>query len=256
VRRGAFQNPLSCREEATMSPEMQSLLELSELDAKLRGVTMRREERQRAVAEAEKAVAEAEATCGTKREEARTLQREADALNLDMKTAEGEVSKLEDQQRTAKSNKEYDIFKREIEAAKEKKSGLEDGVLERLERIDAIEAEEKAARDTLAEAKKALEKARAEAAAAEKEIVSEESGHKTKRDALATKLDPELRHTYERLLGQRKDSAMAKVVNGVCSKCSRKITRQMEAMLDIGQEIIQCMSCNRILYVDETASVP
>jgi predicted nucleic acid-binding Zn-ribbon protein len=239
-----------------MNPELQNLRALSELDSKLRSVALQRSEKQKAVEEARSLVADAEAQCAAKRDEAKALQREADALNVEVKGIEENVAKLSGQQLQAKSNKEYDVFKREIEAAKQKQSELEDGVLERLERIDALQAEEKAAQGRLKEAKKALETAEASAAAAEKEITSQESGLREKREAAASVIDAELRHAYERLLEQRKDSAMAKVVGGVCSMCSRKITRQMEAMLDIGQEIVRCMSCNRILYLDESAESP
>lgn len=237
-----------------MNPLQQNLRDLSALDTKLKRVANRRDEMQQAIAKAEAAVADAEATCNARRDEAKAMQREADAMNLEVKSVEGEVQKLENQQRMAKSNKEYDIFKREIEAAKGKVGGLEDGVLERLERMDALRAEEKAAQALLQEAKKALAAATAEASDAESGIAAEEKDLSTQRAEVAAKIEPELRHRYERLLEQRKDSAMAVVAGGVCSRCSRRITRQMEAMLDVGTEIVYCMSCSRILYTDESVS--
>jgi predicted nucleic acid-binding Zn-ribbon protein len=239
-----------------MNSELQHLRALSELDSRLRAVTLQRSEKQKAVDATRTAVAAAEARCGATRDQVKALQREADAQNVDVKAVEETIAKLSGQQLQAKSNKEYDVFKREIEAAKQQKSELEDGVLERLERIDALQAEQEAAQALLKEAQKALDAAQADAAAAEKDIVAVEGGLHEKREAAAALIDPELRHAYEKLLEQRKDSAMAKVVGGVCSMCSRKITRQMEAMLDVGQEIVRCMSCSRILYLDESAESP
>jgi len=236
-----------------MNPVMQTLRDLSDLDTQLRMVARRRDEKIAAEAEAEQGVVEADATCAAKKDEVAKLQKEADAMNLEVKSHEDNIAKIEDQQRKAKSNKEYDIFKREIEAAKEKISVLEDGVLERLERIDAVRVEEKAAQEKLDAAKKTLAAAKKDLAEAEKSISGEEEKLNAQRTEVADKLDPELRHTYERLLNQRKDTALALVRGGVCTLCMRKITRQMEAMLDIGEEIVTCMSCARILYVDETS---
>jgi predicted nucleic acid-binding Zn-ribbon protein len=202
------------------------------------------------------ALAEAESAVGSKRDEIRALQKEADAMNLDVKATEAELAKLELQQLQAKSNKEYDIFKREIEAAKQKESTLEDGVLERLEHIDGKLAEQRQAESRVQVARKALDAAKGEAAGAESAVLAEEAALKKSRGEKIQNVEPELRYTYEQILKQRKDTAIASAVGGVCSRCSRKITRQMEAMLDFGQEVVQCMSCSRILYVDETSATP
>ena len=70
-----------------------------------------------------------------------------------------------------------------------------------------------------------------------------------------SKLDEETRRLYEALLAQR-GSAIAKVQGGSCSACARKLTLQMEVLMDKGEEIVRCMSCLRILYLEDGDAGP
>jgi predicted nucleic acid-binding Zn-ribbon protein len=239
-----------------MNVDLQRMLDLSRLDASLRGIAERRREREATVRAAEESLADAESLISTKHEEAKAVLRDADRLNLDVKSSEVELRKLEDQRAGAKSNKEYEILSKQIQAAEEKRGGLEDEVLERFERADALAAEERAGKARAEEARRALEEARRAAAAAEAEIAQEEARLKSERGSTAELLDPEDRRLYEKLLEQRVDSAVAMVVDGSCQCCARKITPQMENLLDIGKDIVQCMSCRRILFLDEGNLTP
>lgn len=239
-----------------MNPVIARLKELASLDGKLHTISDRRRAQEEAVAAAEAALAEAEGLVGDRHDEIKRLRKEADELNLEVRSAEAEVERLAGQLRMAKSNKEYEVLKREVDAAEEKKSGFEDGVLERLERVDVVLEGEAAARAAGDAARASLEAARGDLAALEEELAGDEAALTESREATVSGLDPETRHLYEALLVQRGDSALAKVKDGSCSACARKLSAQMEVLIDTGEEIVQCMSCRRILYLDDGEAGP
>ncbi len=234
-----------------MKQRIRNLRDLSFLDAALRGLAERREMKLRAISDAQAALAEAESSVASKRDEKGKLQREADAMGLDVRSVEEHIAKLEGQRNAAKSNKEYEVFTREIDAEKKKMSGLEDEVLARLERTDVLTEQEKAARVSVGEATDALEAVREDLAKAEGELSSEEADLGAKRGELASRIDADDLHLYGRIREMRKGPAVSAIEDGSCSACARRLTPQLENLVTIGNDLVQCMSCSRILYGGE-----
>jgi len=131
-----------------MNPALVHLKHLAALDEKLKRIRARRRKQEEGISAARSGLDEASAHLCSRDEEIVRLQKEADALNLEVRTAEGEVERLSSQLITAKSNKEYDVLNREVQAAEATKGEHEDAVLERLEQGDAM-VEEKAAAQSL-----------------------------------------------------------------------------------------------------------
>lgn len=233
------------------NPALALLTDLASLDEKLQRIDKRRREQEDAVRAAESALAAAGAHLADRHEEIMRLRKEADGLNLEVGAADSDIERLQGQLLAAKSNKEYGILRRGLDAAKEKRSGFEDEVLERLERADVIAEEEAAAKTALEEAGRGLEEKSRAAASVEAELAKDEASLRREREGVDSKLDQETRHLYDRLLEHRHDSAMARVVDGVCSACSRKLTPQLENLVAIGEEIVQCMGCQRVFYLDD-----
>jgi hypothetical protein len=234
-----------------MNPTLKTLRELAEIDRALARVRERRRRKLERVRSAEEDLARARSAVSSHREVISRLKREADELNLELKSAESEIARLEAQRSGAKSNKEYEILTKEIRAAAAKKSELEDGVLERLEEVDSLAEEERSARAAVEEAERALEDQKKAREAAEAGLAGEEEALAERRNGVASGLDPEDLTLYERLLAQRGDSALARVVDGACSACARKLTAQLDNLVSSGDEVVQCMSCRRILYLDD-----
>jgi len=239
-----------------MDDAMKIMRRLGKFDTQLRAIAERRAREEQVLAAAERELAEAEAGSSSRREEIKRLQKEADALNLEVKSSEGVVEKLDGQLRTAKSNKEYAILRRELDAAKGKMSDIETEVLVRLERIDEIHGEEKAAAARIEESAGRLKAVRGAVSAVTGKLDAEAAGLRDEREAVASGLDAEDRRLYEGILNQRGDSAIAFVSDGSCSACARKITPQVENLLSLGKEIVHCMSCRRILFLGEDADKP
>ena len=72
---------------------------------------------------------------------------------------------------------------------------------------------------------------------------------RSERQALVSRLDDEIHKKYERILHNKRDHAMAEVVEHTCTGCRMGVTKQNLARLIGGKEIIQCPNCMRILYL-------
>ncbi len=94
----------------------------------------------RAVIIAEKQVAQAEQSIEEQKQLIKTTRKSADDLNLKLKTKEAELAKLQGQLNTASSNKEYDITKSQIEAAKTSRAQMEETAFAAMEEIDTAQA--------------------------------------------------------------------------------------------------------------------
>ncbi len=227
------------------------LRQIAALDVKLLALAKRRASSLEAVASAESASEDAKARLADRQGEVKRLRKEADGVNLDVAAVDQDIARLDGQLLGAKSNKEYEILTREIAAEKAKRSKFEDKGLEHLESADRIADEERAAGAAVEQSKSCLDEEKTAAAAVEAEVAGKEGGLTRERDAVMPRLNDEIRSVYERVLAQRKDSAMAKVVDGVCGGCARKLSPQMDNLVSVGQEVVQCMSCQRILYIGE-----
>ena len=72
-----------------------------------------------------------------------------------------------------------------------------------------------------------------------------------RRGEVAARIDPDDLTLYDRIRQMRKGSAVTAVMAGTCRACARRLTPQLENLVMIGNDLVQCMSCSRILYIDD-----
>ena len=88
-------------------------------------------------------------------------------------------------------------------------------------------------------------------------VESELSVAKTKQEDLQGKrearmssdLDPQTLELYERLLVARGGEALAVLDGGVCQSCYMQVPPNLTIQLARGDRVIQCSSCDRIMYL-------
>ena len=80
------------------------------------------------------------------------------------------------------------------------------------------------------------------------------AGLEEKKDAIATGIDSELMGVYTKLSGRGNGQAVASVNGGVCGGCNMTLTSQTISELIKGDEIVRCMMCGRILYLQDEES--
>ena len=231
-----------------MSPLLERLIKLQEIET-------RAAESQKRIAEAPLLIAALDARLNAARDAlAAAKQAVADnqagrrTLDRDLIAAQQRLSKYKEQLMAVKTNDEYHAMQHQIAAA-----DAEVGRIEELVIINMVEADETAARLKAAEASMtkdeallARERSALEADVSDKRTVLEQTARD--RSALVPEIDGASRDLFERVLKARQGIAVAKAVEGHCSICHVRLRPQVYHLIVRNEEIVQCDSCQRILY--------
>ena len=94
-------------------------------------------------------------------------------------------------------------------------------------------------------------KARDRTAADQKEM----DGLSQDRAKILTEMTPTVAREYERIRKGRAGVAIAEVLGGRCSKCNMSVRPALLQQLKLGDTIMVCESCKRMLYVNPPKSV-
>jgi predicted nucleic acid-binding Zn-ribbon protein len=139
-------------------------------------------------------------------------------------------------------------MQKEIEFAQHEVRAYEDKILERMLEADDLTAAVKRAEAESAAEQKAVEADR-KAYAAELTDVRESLERITsERAELVRALSPPVLATFELVAKRRNGIAVAEAREGVCSICHVRLRPQVFNMVRRNDEIVQCDSCQRILY--------
>ncbi|MEI8375315.1 MAG: phospholipase [Planctomycetota bacterium] len=184
------------------------------------------------------------------REELKTMRKNLDQQQLQMKSNEQKIKDLDTKLNTAATNREYQILKDQIAADKMANSVLEDEIIEMMEQIDAFrpkiaEAEDvvKTTREKVAVGRKTFE---SQAESIQGDIVRLEAELKQ----LEAELPERILETYLRLVGKKGEDALAVVADGACSGCYQQIPVNVQANIRLLQPSF-CRTCGRLLYIAE-----
>ncbi len=169
---------------------------------------------------------------------------------------QGRLSKYREQLMAVKTNVEYQAMQKEIEFAQTGVKTLEDQILERMIESDDLTA--------------ALKRAEAEAAAEEKAVAADRQALATEtadlsarlaalvdeRARLVASLDPGVLSVFELVARRRNGVAVAEARDGVCTICHVRLRPQIFNTVRRNEQIIQCDSCQRILYFVPAPAAP
>ncbi|HEX7085661.1 MAG TPA: C4-type zinc ribbon domain-containing protein [Vicinamibacterales bacterium] len=179
------------------------------------------------------------------------------ALEKDLAAVQTRLSRYKDQLMEVKTNREYHAMQHEIEAAQGEVKRLEDLMLERMLEADDITAALKRAEADLKAAEAQIRQEHAdldrelEAAAATLTRTQQE------REVLAAGIPKPLLALYEQVARARRGLAVVPARDGLCSECHVRLRPQVFAEVRQNSAIIQCDSCQRILYyVPPQAAAP
>lgn len=232
---------------------LERMLELQELDLSVDRLRARREEIEsgEALATARRAMEQIEQRLGEVRmalegvgSEQSRLENDASMLTQKM---EAEERRLYDG--SVANPKELESIQAELRNLRDRRSRLEDQVLEQMERREQLESglpkleeEVRLARERVAEIETSSETELREIAAALEERAAERKG-------LLPEFEEDLLDLYEDLRAKKKGVGAAALVDGVCQGCREKLSPLELDRLKKGEGVRRCEYCRRILVL-------
>lgn len=174
----------------------------------------------------------------------RELEREVEDLQ-----AKAAVSEERLYGGTVKNPKELSSLQEQVANLKGKMKGLDDKTLDIMSQLETVHQQVSSKRQELAKVEEEWQEEQASLSQEQAELNSVLATLEQKRKDLASKLDTASLELYQALRRIRQGKAVAKVEQGLCQGCRIALPMSELQRAKIGQELVQCGSCERILYL-------
>jgi len=161
---------------------------------------------------------------------------------------QGRLSKFREQAMAVKTNQEYHAIQKEIGFAQGEIKTHEDHILERMLEADELTAASKRAEKALADEQKAVDAERKALAAELAALRASVDRIAHERAALVAQMDRQVMAIYDLVANRRHGIAVAEARDGICTICHVRLRPQVFNTIRRNDAIIQCDSCQRILY--------
>lgn len=231
-----------------MLPELESLVKLQKLDLQIRALESRLAQIPDEVAELEKEIATEKANLEAAENRVSESQKQRRALEGELEQLETAISKYKDQLMQVKTNEEYKAMQRQIDNTQATIGGKEEQILLIMEEAEGLQADVKARQKELAEGRKKVQAMEAELEAEASRLRAELEKENRQREELIQSIQPELLAQYKRVAQARSGIAMAEAKDEHCEVCHVRLRPQVYSEIRVGDQILRCESCGRILY--------
>jgi predicted nucleic acid-binding Zn-ribbon protein len=232
-----------------MSPELERLVELQRIESTIDESRRRVADYPQRLQEFDARLAHAQGIVEAARQRLKTSQEARREREKDAATYQSRLTKFKDQLSAVKTNREYQAMQVEIETAQKELGVAEEKVLEGMLEADALAAEIKKAEQALAAQQREMDidkKALAEEITA---VEASLAAATERRATLVAATEPHLVTLFEQVARARKGVAICVATrDGLCSSCHVRLRPQVFQDVRQNHSIIQCPSCNRLLY--------
>jgi predicted nucleic acid-binding Zn-ribbon protein len=170
------------------------------------------------------------------------------AVEKEVAVQQGRLSKFRDQLMEVKTNREYQAMQHEIEIAQNEVKALEERILERMLEADDLAATVKRVEGELSAEQQKVDSERRDIAAEHAELTALLAKNAADRKALVAAIDRHVLSIFDLVSQRRHGVAVAEARDGICTICHVRLRPQVFNTIRRNDEIIQCDSCQRILY--------
>lgn len=178
------------------------------------------------------------------------------AVEKEVAVHQGRLSRFREQAMAVKTNQEYHAIQKEIAYAQTEIEALEEKILERMLDADDLAAEVKRADAEIAAEQKDVDADRKTMTAEAASLKSSLERIGSERAALVVALDKQALRIFERVAERRNGVAVSEARDGICTICHVRLRPQVFNTVLKGADIVQCDSCQRILYVAPRGAAP
>ena len=244
-----------------MSPELQKLIQLQDIDVRIFELA----DRLAAIPGEREQIEEGfrqKAADYLALEEGLTAAR-ADRARVETDLAEYEKTheKFKADLMRVRNQKEYGTILREIDATRKSISALETEALQYMEKMEALDKEITDRAPEFAGQRAEVDELLAGLASETERVEAELAELRARREAAAADVSPQMLRVYDRVALSRKGRAMSEargVVGGAgkCSACNMSLRPQVFSDIRRGDQIIICDNCSRILFYRPEREAP
>ena len=240
-----------------MNPLLRQLISLQKIDDELAELRKGQAQIPGQIESARSAMNEKKQFFDGARKEIEDLQKERKQLEMDVQSENDHMAKAKIKLPNIKTNKEYTAILAEVDAIKEKVSGIEDKEIEIMETLEEKEKTIPGVEAQVKEEEKQFEEYKArkdqEAERIKKEIESAEA----KREQLVGTIEMKWLQSYEKITKLR-GQAVVLLTGDICQGCFQQVLPQMVIEVkNSADKIHRCLHCSRILYwMEESETVP
>ncbi len=231
-----------------MKEQIEALVQLQDIDDQANKAMIELKKGQEKLSALEISLKELAGNVSIQKEELHTVQQRQRELEGEIEDGKALADRSRERLSSIKSNREYKALLREIDDGTKRISEMEDQVMECMTQID----EKEKGLATLEEECKAVETTlqdeQAEVKTRTKEVDAQVKGYEKSRTKLCKTVRPEVLARYNMVLQGRNSVAMAAVEEAVCKACHMGIPPQTYNELQVGDRLLCCPHCERILY--------
>lgn len=200
--------------------------------------------------EAEELVAARERV-GERRDEVRAAEKRFKEQEFQADEVTRKIEPLEKKlyEGSVRNPKELEDLQQDIESLKRRRGQLDDQALGAMEALEEAQQALRGAQLELEELERSLGEEQVQLHDRKQALERELSELEARRLEQAPEVDPSLMPLYGRLAAAKQGRAVAKVVGGACQGCRISLPMNLIQRARAGREVVQCSSCERILYV-------
>jgi len=173
-------------------------------------------------------------------------------IEREIQVVDDRIIKSNEKLRMVKTNKEYNLFLREVDDNKKRKDVLETELLELLDKkeemekiVQESEKEFYLLKDQIESEQKEIEKKSTD----DRELLDE---YLAQQNEIGKTMEDSLMDRFAKISKMNNGSAVVSVENEVCMGCFMNIPPQLYIEVQRGNSLISCPQCSRILYYINT----
>lgn len=169
-------------------------------------------------------------------------------VEKDVAVHQGRLSKFREQAMAVKTNQEYHAIQHEMAFAQAEIKTLEDKILELMVEADDLTAAVKKSEAALSTEQKTVDAEKKALAGESVQLKAQLEQLRAERGALVGAIDPKVLTMFDLVSKRRNGLAVAEARDGICTICHVRLRPQIFNTVRRNEEIIQCDTCQRILF--------
>ena len=234
-----------------MNEQLQLLIDLQHIDLKVHGLNEKMHKIPLRIEELQKGSDIQKHEYEVKVEAIEDIEKGKRKKELELETKESGLAKLKNQLLSIKTNREYQAFLHEIEAAKAEVSQLEEEILLLIEDSEAAKEQIKKARVELEQSGKQINNQKQEHEKELERLAQEKQTLESEKKTIQQQIPQELLKRYNKIRDYRDGLAVVSVKEGSCQGCFMSLMPQLFQEVRQNTGIYYCPHCHRIIYFQE-----